>query len=312
MYRCDLFSRDRSGGFVWREVALSFPKPELHEAGAKREYRYIGYSGNDQVRIGNCVNPATERAIRRVDRLFRLTDRPQHSTAGGMTTASCPKENEAGCFELAPVATVACQYGGWYPDCESKPEEFQECDWWNPCGSDDDGSPSTSPTGGGGAPPPNPCYTCEPDPNKPCATGDPVIDNPDVNGIFQSLWNQSNYGPNVPQAQRSEHGAWIISENGRLSAVPMSGVSSPCGIDPGPKPANAVGAIHTHPWHLGEMMTSCGGGESPYVPVASDEDAAALASWGFSEGYIMDAQGISKIFPGQPGVSGDRKARCRY
>jgi hypothetical protein len=46
--------------------------------------------------------------------------------------------------------------------------------------------------------------------------------------------------------------------------------------------------------------------------VASGEDAAALAAWGFAEGYILDASGISKIYPNQPNTSGKRQARCGY
>lgn len=303
LYGCDLFSKDPSGHFRQQTTALSFPKSELHRYGLTRQYRYNGFSGTEQVRVGVCVVPATERAIRRVDRLFRLTGRP--AGTADFTTMDCPED---GCV-LGEVTVIACQGGGTYPECDRMPVEYEQCDWWNPCGSSSPGggTPATGP-GGGGSPPPSPCWDCEIDPSAPCRTGDPLIDSPGVNAIFRDLWSRSN--PGGPYNQRMEQAAWIVVQNGRFSAVPMNGATTPCSVTPSEAPPpGAVSYIHTHPYKW-ERLTNCG---DPffYTGTASDDDVARLDTWNFTEGYLMDDVGIGR-FNRNTGTQTSRESRCMY
>lgn len=302
-YGCDLFSKDASGQFKRRTVALIFPKPELHQAGLTRQYRYNGFSGREQVRVGACTIPATERAVRRVDRLFGLTGRPVRSE--DLRTMGCPIE---GC-RLAEVTVIACQGGGMYPECDALPVEYEQCDWWNPCGSGTprSGTPAAGP-GGGGPPPPTPCWDCEINPDAPCRTNDPIIDSPAVNAIFRDLWSRSN--PASPYDQRLEQAAWIVLQNGRFTAVPMTGVSTSCSVTPSESPPpGAVSYIHTHPYKW-ERLTNCG---DPffYTGTASDDDVARLETWNFTEGYLMDDVGIGR-FNRNTGTQTSRESRCMY
>lgn len=302
-YRCDLFLKTASGEFSRRTVLLSFPKPELHETRVTRQYRYHGFAGKEVVRLGLCVIPATDKALRRVDRLFRLTGRPVRPAAA--ISMDCPK---GGCI-LEEVTVVACQGGGTYPDCNETPVEYQRCDWWNPCGaSGPGGSPNMGP-GGGGTPPPNPCWDCAADPDAPCSTGDPIIDSPEVNAIFRDLWTRSNYGPNVPHDQRLEQAAWIVQQDGRYSAVAMASTSTPCSVTPAePPPTGAVGYIHTHPYDWGNVPLC----DIYYAGTASSGDVDTMRNYGFAQSYLIDPIGIGRVSTNTVGTTTERKPRCMY
>lgn len=171
--------------------------------------------------------------------------------------------------------------------------------------------------GGGGTPPPPPCPddSCEaPEPSPdPCVTGDAKLDDPDVYDRFSSLWAGSNYDPGIPQEQRREKAAWLVQDalGYRLVEI-VNAYFYPCSVDiRETPPAGAVGLVHTHPWRVGEVVTTCASGAVLYTGTPSEDDQATLRRFGFSTGYILDASGIGR-FSGSGGEAAQREHRCGY
>lgn len=149
---CDLYRSDYtdSGARIrHKRITVFFPRSELAPDGATRVYRYRGYSkGQHLVAYGDCEIPATEEAIRRMDRLFRV-DPAERAASSGSVLQSCDEIGEDGSCIIYITAT-ACQYGGTYPDCNTPVDvDYDSC---NALGTDCDGGGGGSyPTGGGGS-----------------------------------------------------------------------------------------------------------------------------------------------------------------
>jgi len=184
----------------------------------------------------------------------------------------------------------------------------------------------------------------DPEP-EPCDTGDPVIDDPEIQQAFEQLWEESNFGsienPN-PERERVEQGGWIVQDpsTGNRSFVEFSSdwQRSTCQIKP-PEgftlPDNVVAVIHTHPFTTGEKMYSClqvpesliqqfkskfdqivkkydnrpSSKDVSFLNDISDQTGISLI------GYIFDQDGITKY--NQNSVSNDSKTmsshkRCGY
>ena len=170
------------------------------------------------------------------------------------------------------------------------------------------GGGDPAPPGGGTTPPPT--TTTEPKDDVPppdtCRTGDAMVDDPDVYGQFDDLWQQS-------LGEGLETGGWIVRDgpnNWRL--IPFqNAVNTPCGVDifEAP-PANLVSMFHTHPWRLGQARM-CDGAYSLYTGTPSPQDVQALQQLGLSTGYFIDHTGIGKYIA-TGGEKADRISRCGY
>jgi hypothetical protein len=171
------------------------------------------------------------------------------------------------------------------------------------------GDPYGPGTGGSGGtpPPPPPCPDYDPDcentaPADTCDTVEPVLNDPDVFGLFDELWAES-------VGQGVERGGWIVREGTGYRLIPFQNATfTPCGIDiHEPPPAGTISMVHTHPWPLW-APTPCG-----YVNTGtpSDEDVAALQQTGLSQGYFLDATAIGK-FTATGGEGAYRIGRCGY
>jgi hypothetical protein len=112
-FMCTLAWKNGHGAFEFRQVAVNFPRPELHPSGMRRAYFHQGFSGNSLVQAAACEIPATEHAASRVDRLFKV-DRVR-TRDSGIGIMGCV-ESDQGCT-LDPVTVTACPGGGSYPDC---------------------------------------------------------------------------------------------------------------------------------------------------------------------------------------------------
>jgi hypothetical protein len=176
------------------------------------------------------------------------------------------------------------------------------------------GADPYAPGGGGGStspPAPLPCpdydYTCESTPPPPdtCVTGERIVDDRDVFGTFDALWQQS--------LQRGvELGGWIVQEgysNYRL--IPFqNAVYTACGVDIfDAPPPNLVSIFHTHPWRMGQSR-DCNGTTAFYTGTPSPEDVQTLRELGLSTGYFIDYTGVGKYSPADE--SATRFGRCGY
>jgi hypothetical protein len=144
-------------------------------------------------------------------------------------------------------------------------------------------------------------------------TGDPKLDIPGVYKGFESLWDNSNYSAQTPQAERLEQGAWIVQTASGYTLVPiLNATSGPCSIAISElPPPGAVSMLHTHPFRLGETTNTCAGYGAIYTGTPSAADRAALSHFGFSTGYILDASGIGR-FTATGGEAAQREVRCGY
>jgi hypothetical protein len=102
---------------------------------------------------------------------------------------------------------------------------------------------------------------------EPCGTGDPILDNANIQAGFNTTWAASNaFDSKAPMGDRLEQGGWIVLSNGVYSFVPFPNtwIRTPCGIDPPANwtndiPNNLVGVVHSHPFYSGEDTRSvCG------------------------------------------------------
>jgi hypothetical protein len=156
------------------------------------------------------------------------------------------------------------------------------------------------------APKPCPDYGCPPPPPDTCRTGEATVDDTDVSGQFDALWQQSI-------AQGVEMGGWIVLDgpnNYRLIPFQNS-VNTSCGVDIWETPpANLVSMLHTHPWSLGQTRV-CDGALTMYTGTPSPEDTQALRQLGLSTGYFIDHAGIGK-YTATGGEAATRIKRCGY
>lgn len=147
--------------------------------------------------------------------------------------------------------------------------------------------------------------TCpsEPPPPDTCRTGDQVVDDADVWGEFQNLWN-------VSIASGTERGGWVVRDGtNSYRLVPFQNAAyGPCGIDVYEvAPPGTVSIVHTHPWPLFKP-NPCG-----YLNTGtpSPADIQALQLTGLTTGYFLDANGIGK-YTGTGGEQANRVGRCGY
>jgi hypothetical protein len=246
---------------------------------------------------------------------------PDTQVEGCVTEGICtlPPISGGGCDEW----DYSCDGGG---DCAASagpgsPDgtTVQGCDDGGGDGGDYDGGGGGSGGGGGGGGsggtkgPLCPDYGCEDPAPDPCFTGDPKLDDPNVYSGFQALWTGSNYDPDIPQDQRRERAGWLVQDASGYRLVEiMDATFHPCGVDiREAPPAGAVGVVHTHPWKIGEVVTTCASGPVLYTGTPSEDDKATLRRFGLSTGYILDASGIGQ-FTGSGGETALRKGRCGY
>lgn len=189
-------------------------------------------------------------------------------------------------------------------------------DPWSPEDPRDPSDP-TDPGDGGTTTPTQP-----PPDTVPCATGDEVVDDPTVQGGVDELWRDSNYGPNVNLADRTEQGGWLVQTANGYQVVRWTQLqTSWCGAEgeePFPTSGTVVGFVHTHPYALGETVVSCEWTIETYMGDPSSVDRALSMQLGQAlgrseglPGYIVDANGITR-FVGEDDSEDRRHARCGY
>lgn len=149
-----------------------------------------------------------------------------------------PKEPDCSDPYQAVLYTDVCGTGGATGDP------------WSPEDPSDPSDPS-DPTGGS---------TTVPQDTVPCETGDPVLDDPQVQAGFADLWQDSN--PDATMANRRERGGWIVQTplGYQVQPFPDSWTQNACAIDMPAgtaPPAGTVAWVHTHPYVYNELMTGC-------------------------------------------------------
>lgn len=166
-----------------------------------------------------------------------------------------------------------------------------------------------------------------------CETGDPILDDPDVQAGLKSLWESGT--PDDPDPwSRLEKGGWLVDDgNGQYHLEPFTSppwASFPCKTDPiggFAIPPNTVAWVHTHPFETGELMTTCepymvklaGGVEVPayqrYGNLPSEDDGNASYTLQ-KPGYLLDKNKLMK-YTGNPNSPLkldvlDQYPRCGY
>lgn len=94
---------------------LRFPRAELAEDGSSLMYRVHSLGADGEVAgSARCLIPNTPHAIRRMDRLFKISpiQRAKLPGGGGVSIQS---------VGLDPITAYGCRYGGTYPWCDPKP-----------------------------------------------------------------------------------------------------------------------------------------------------------------------------------------------
>jgi hypothetical protein len=221
-------------------------------------------------------------------------------------------------YALPAIDATTCRYGGEYPACNSGPLPGREDTGSNP-GTEDPYTPE-----GGSTPPPEPADTSKP---PPCQTDNPVLNDANVQTGLDTLWKASN-----PDARalgdRRERFAWIIQTAGGYELRDMGITGTFCGIDasvyPPPEGKGAVvGWVHTHPYHDGETVLTCGSsanqivGYNTYSSAPSDYDrstAPQLAEFIGKPGlpgYLIDTRKIVS-FVGRDKRQDRPYNRCGY
>lgn len=179
---------------------------------------------------------------------------------------------------------------------------------------------------GGGQPPPeppDPCSGSNPPAycSTPCETGNPILDDRNVQLAMERLWNLSNYGSNNspnPESQRKEQVGFIIPSpfgGYQLQILPSSlVVSGPCKATfkkPSNLPEGAI-LVHTHPYSNGEVQSQCRPGETRiYDSGPGIADNQTLRDLGLETGIILDADKII-LFNQNETVVPSLKNRCGY
>lgn len=131
------------------ETGVAFPVAELDPQGRTIEYRYRGYTPSNQIVAAvDCVIPATDAAVERMNRKLKVTRwhrvgsaAPRSGARLSVGSASFDLNTEDTSISLAPVTGTAqwCGTGyiGTYPNCypissgtPSTPEPDGEWTWW--------------------------------------------------------------------------------------------------------------------------------------------------------------------------------------
>ena len=209
-----------------------------------------------------------------------------------------------------------CEVGGVVgvgeTEGEAPPTQCELYPWACEGGGTGDDGDGPDDDGGGSPPGTSPTAPTDTMVANPCATGDPVLDAPEVGAFgLNELWKASNYGPATPQAERREVAAWVRRlADGTIILDLWDGVTwEPCRVAvPSSRPPDAIAFVHSHPWAVGETITSCPVGPRKYEgkPSGSDKDVAAILGL---PGYVIDANGIS-TFTADATIK--RRGRCGY
>lgn len=136
------------------ETGVTFPAAELDPQGRTIEYRYRGYTPSNRIVAAvDCVIPATDAAVERMNRKLKVTRwhrvgsaAPRSGTRLSVGSASFDLNTEDTSISLAPVTGTArwCGTGyiGTYPNCypissgtPSQPEADGEWTWWEGSGT---------------------------------------------------------------------------------------------------------------------------------------------------------------------------------
>jgi hypothetical protein len=168
------------------ESGVTFPAAELDPQGRTIEYRYRGYTPSNRIVAAvDCVIPATDAAVERMNRKLKVTrwhrvgsESPRSGARLSVGSASFDLNTEDTSISLAPVTGTAqwCGTGyiGTYPNCypissgtpsQPDPDSDGEWTWWEGAGTGtepDDGTdrPACERDGGGH------CKTREISPNE--------------------------------------------------------------------------------------------------------------------------------------------------
>lgn len=266
--------------YRYGRLTLRLPRETRAPGGRTLVYR-LRVRRADQaepVAMANCVIPRTRAAIEAVHRRFGVgADARITEQRGGADvearTQSCVEDGQCELEGLVVDAEEGCTNPDWTRGsdgvCRSSRGD-------SPGGSGD-GSGSEGSWGGGG----DGSDGDDPDPGTPpppCQTGIPVIDSPEVQQGFDDLWSRSGF--EKPMAERREQGGWLIARGDStyyIQPFPVEWSSGPCAISvpSGTLPPNgAIAMVHTHPYHLGEQLTSCEqqrlpGGGAVYINYAN-------------------------------------------
>lgn len=322
-FLCYTSVRTPGGPYRYRygRLELEFPRPALDPYGSTVQYRYrVQRQGEEPTRFASCVIPNTREAIRLTHAYFRVgkhaqvTERRRGTGAGEMTTLMCGRNGEPACeLEAIEVGVEGCSNPDW-----TRGEDGVCRSDRGGGGSDGsgDGGWGGSDWGGGDSPDPG-------TPPKPCDTGDPVLDSPEMQDAMKDLWEASN--SNAPEAERREIAGWIVPTSGGYAIVPATMIASgPCSMSfaVGDRPADAVGFIHTHPYSLREIQYQCppqrNGQPYEYTGRLGPPDRDAMRTLnaiqpGLGKGYFIDKNGISKISANTRVNRTDaRYGRCGY
>lgn len=239
-------------------------------------------------------------------------------------TTYCSIDPETGEIYGCETKDPECFNYGWVYIDESSGESTP---------TEDEGDTPTGPSGGGsGGAGGDPCSgleeeswvncTHETENIEPCETGDPVLDDPQVQEGMRDLWEASNYGsdddPN-PESERKEQLAFIIPDGFGGYNVDSAnhlyiGEPGPCNVNfkkPENLPEGTI-LIHTQPYKSGDVQKECVPGETfEYNNDVGEKDRPTLDSLGLERGIILDAEQIISFTPNE-NEEPDREERCGY
>jgi hypothetical protein len=253
----------RPGGWRHGHGAVWFGPDELARDGAVILYQFRGYEdGTNLVSAADCVIPRSTAAIRRMNAVFGVVG--QLASKRGLRIPG-PRASDTQCVEstctLANLYVSACSWGGIWPNCYSRPQSQAavQCGALDPaCGGWGGSEDPWSWDGGGGADPNPPEDTIK----NPCNTPYPLLNDTAIQVKFAEAWAASGY-ETLPVQERREHGGWImVTPEGTLTVqeFPATWHTTPCGIDM-PRdawpPAGTLAMFHTHPFAVGDRLTSC-------------------------------------------------------
>ncbi|MBB4638897.1 hypothetical protein [Longimicrobium terrae] len=156
-YTCEFQIKDKTGVFRTREMRVPFPTSEVHPTGAERGYIYRGYAGREVVVLARCTIPATDAALARMNRWFKVSSKQQAQQPAPTHMSNL---GTGDCCTLPTVVVTGCQYGGLsYEDggCNSPSqpiEDYTNCYYFGECGGGGGGGGTGSGGGGGPSQPP--------------------------------------------------------------------------------------------------------------------------------------------------------------
>jgi hypothetical protein len=132
--------------------------------------------------------------------------------AGACTDAPTspePRARQELLTAIPSVTTETCQNGGVYPECSSSDDN-----------TNGDPTPVVPASGGSTSSDPSaPQDTTRKDTTTqvPCNTGKVLLDDPNTQAAFDSMWQKSGYPSSMDE--RREHGGWIIRNDDGTYAV---------------------------------------------------------------------------------------------